>query len=250
MGEKRELAAAMAELDVIQGELARRVNAAGNLFTWERVDSVSKLSCSEKVVGEGIGNKGVGFRSVLQISAEPEIYSARPDGGTPAELDGYCFRFATPDDLSLLLGDAELVSRATDEFPPFQLPFPVSVVPESCATLALAGHVTVIRPPLRSEIARGEVRRRIDELAGSGAPAMLFLDRLARLMLECRTGDVLERTERIPIVLDHLVQCFFAWRRHDTLPEPAQADTLPEPAQACEAARESWMLRPDEQGRP
>ncbi|MFH8691195.1 sacsin N-terminal ATP-binding-like domain-containing protein [Streptomyces anulatus] len=168
---------------------------AGNPFTWDRVDSVSKLSCSDKVVGEGIGNKGVGFRSVLQISAEPEIYSARPDGGTPAVLDGYCFRFATPDDLSLLLGDAELVRRATEEFPPFQLPFPVSVVPETCATLALAGHVTVIRLPLRSEIARGEARRRIDELASSGAPAMLFLERLERLVLERRADDVVERTE-------------------------------------------------------
>ncbi|MFH9330361.1 sacsin N-terminal ATP-binding-like domain-containing protein [Streptomyces althioticus] len=181
---------------------------AGNPFTWDRVDSVSKLSCSDKVVGEGIGNKGVGFRSVLQISAAPEVYSARPDGGTPAVLDGYCFRFATPDDLSLLLADAELVRRATEEFPPFQLPFPVSAVPETCAKLALAGHVTVIRLPLRSETACGEVRRRIDELAGSGAPPMLFLERLERLVLERRAGAVHERTEltrreeRLPAVLD------------------------------------------------
>ncbi|MFB7715193.1 sacsin N-terminal ATP-binding-like domain-containing protein [Streptomyces sp. NPDC056105] len=168
---------------------------AGNPFTWDGVDSVTKLSCSDKVVGEGIGNKGVGFRSVLQISAAPEIYSARPDGGTRAALDGYCFRFATPDDLSLLLADAELVRRATGEFPPLQLPFPVSVVPENCARLALAGHVTVIRLPLRSATARGEVRRRIDELAGSGAPVMLFLERLERLVLERRAGDVEERTE-------------------------------------------------------
>ncbi|UKY54736.1 hypothetical protein [Streptomyces inhibens] len=133
---------------------------------------MSKLSCSDKVVGEGIGNKGVGFRSVLQISAAPETYSARPDGGTPAVLDSYCFRFATPDDLSLLLADAELVHRATEEFPPFQLPFPVSAVPETCAKLALAGHVTVIRLALRSETARGEVRRRIDELAGGSRHAV------------------------------------------------------------------------------
>ncbi|MGW6891050.1 sacsin N-terminal ATP-binding-like domain-containing protein [Streptomyces chartreusis] len=168
---------------------------AGRPFTWDGVEAVCKLARSEKVVGEGIGNKGVGFRSVLQISNAPEIYSARPATAISAVLEGYCFRFATPDDLSLLLGDADLVRRATKEFPPLQVPFPVSATPQTCVELAMAGHVTVIRLPLRSETARGEARRRLDELAAAAAPAMLFLERLERLVLERRARDGGERTE-------------------------------------------------------
>lgn len=183
-------------LDEAEGEHGTLYVAnAGNPFTWDGVEAVCKLARSEKVVGEGIGNKGVGFRSVLQISNAPEIYSTRPATATSAVLEGYCFRFATPDDLSLLLGDAELVHRATKEFPPLQVPFPVSATPQTCAELATAGHVTVIRLPLRSETARGEVRRRLDELAGAAAPAMLFLERLERLVLERRARDGGERTE-------------------------------------------------------
>src|SRR4051812_27325221 len=39
----------------------------GDGFVWDRVTAICKLALSPKVVGEGIGNKGVGFRSVLQI---------------------------------------------------------------------------------------------------------------------------------------------------------------------------------------
>ncbi|QQM38627.1 hypothetical protein [Streptomyces liliifuscus] len=45
----------------------------------------------------------------------------------------------------------------------------------------------------------------------------------------------------IPVVLDHLMQCLFAWRRGDELPEPSQA---------FENAQESWMLWIDEHSHP
>ena len=150
-------------LDEEEGEYGTLYVAnAGGPFTWGRVEAVCKLARTEKVVGEGIGNKGVGFRSVLQICDAPEIYSARSAADASAALDGYCFRFATPDDLNLLLGDAELVRRAAKEFPPLQIPFPVAETPPTCAELAAAGHVTVTRiPPLSVAAPRRVLRKKL-----------------------------------------------------------------------------------------
>lgn len=174
----------------------------GTPFTWQNVEDVCKIAQSSKVIGEGIGNKGVGFRSVLLISKGPEIYSSDPDGPGGSELDGYCFRFARESDVEELLGDADTARRAVAEFPPFQIPFPVEQVPPVCAELAKLGHVTVVRIPLQSEAARAEARLRLEELAEAKAPIMLFLERLSRLTLERRVdGEVrdiheLTRVER------------------------------------------------------
>ncbi|MFC9927452.1 sacsin N-terminal ATP-binding-like domain-containing protein [Streptomyces sp. NPDC127190] len=167
----------------------------GTPFTWARIQAVCKLARSEKTVGEGIGNKGVGFRSILEITDAPEVYSAGAAGEGPAVLDGYCFRFAVGDDLRVLLRDEDLVRRAEEELPPFQVPFPLSDVPPTCKELAADGHVTVIRIPLRNEASRRAAVRRLDELGAAKAPVMLFLDRLDRLVIERRGGEAPRRTE-------------------------------------------------------
>lgn len=168
----------------------------GTPFTWQRVEAVCKLARSEKTVGEGIGNKGVGFRSVLEITQAPEIYSARSSGPGQSCLDGYRFRFAVEDDLRVLLRDDELARKAAKELPPLQVPFPISDLPAICEELGADGHVTVVRLPLRSEAAGHEAARRLKELATAKAPVMLFLDRLERLVLERRGANgVIDRTE-------------------------------------------------------
>ncbi|MCE3031833.1 sacsin N-terminal ATP-binding-like domain-containing protein [Streptomyces sp. CMSTAAHL-2] len=167
----------------------------GTPFTWASIQAVCKLARSEKTVGEGIGNKGVGFRSILEVTDAPEIYSAATAGNGPAVLNGYCFRFAVRDDLRVLLGDEDLVRRAEEELPPFQVPFPLSDVPPTCKVLAADGHVTVIRIPLRNEASRRAAVRRLDELGAAKTPVMLFLDRLDRLVIEQRGGESPRRTE-------------------------------------------------------
>ncbi len=155
----------------------------GHGFAWERVMAICKLALSPKVVGEGIGNKGVGFRSVLQISSAPEIYSSLTVG-----FDGYRFRFATPDDLMDLLRDEKLASRAVAELPALQVPVPAAGVPSTVGELGSAGHVTVVRLPLKSAEALAEVRLRLDELVRSDTPVMLFLERLCELRVERRSA--------------------------------------------------------------
>ncbi|QDQ09774.1 sacsin N-terminal ATP-binding-like domain-containing protein [Streptomyces spectabilis] len=185
-------------LDEDEGEAGTLYVANGGTpFTWERVESVCKFARSNKAIGEGIGNKGVGFRSILQITEAPEIYSAASEGRGPGPLDGYCFRFARGDDLVELLQDEATAHKAHGELPPFQVPFPVTDVPDVCAELAALGYVTVVRLPLRGAAALDEVRLRLRELAEAKAPVMLFLARIARLTLEWRADGGVRRVHEL-----------------------------------------------------
>ena len=159
---------------------------AGTPFTLKSMSGLCKLARSPKPVGQGIGHKGVGFRSILQVCSRPEIYSADP-AGPLGNLDGYTFRFAHDRDLLTLAGgDVALAQRANDEFPPFQLPFPADTIPEAVRELANAGHVTVVRLPLDSREARAEALAQAANLASSDVPVLLFLERIASLTIDCR----------------------------------------------------------------
>ncbi|OYP14898.1 hypothetical protein CFC35_10630 [Streptomyces sp. FBKL.4005] len=174
-------------LDEAEGEWGTLYVANGGTpFTWRNVERICELAQSSKEVGEGIGNKGVGFRSILLISEAPEIYSADPDSPLGPELDGYCFRFAQRADVEEFLAGEDNAHEVAATYPPLQAPLPLDDVPATCRQLAAQGYVTVVRLPLLSEAARSEVRLRMRELAGAKVPVMLFLDRLAGLTLERR----------------------------------------------------------------
>ncbi len=54
--------------------------------------SVSQLGQSDKSPETSIGNKGIGFRSVLEICDQPQIWSKRSQSSE--RFDGYCFGFS------------------------------------------------------------------------------------------------------------------------------------------------------------
>ncbi|MCW5253447.1 sacsin N-terminal ATP-binding-like domain-containing protein [Streptomyces sp. SHP 1-2] len=174
-------------LDEAEGDWGTLYVANGGTpFTWRNVERICEIAQSSKEVGEGIGNKGVGFRSILLISDAPEIYSADPDSPLGPELDGYCFRFAQRADVEEFLAGEDNAHEVAATYPPLQAPLPLVDVPATCRQFAAQGYVTVVRLPLLSEAARAEVRLRMRELAGAKVPVMLFLDRLAGLTLERR----------------------------------------------------------------
>ncbi|MEU3692412.1 DUF3883 domain-containing protein [Streptomyces narbonensis] len=186
-------------LDEAEGEWGTLYVANGGTpFTWQNVERICELAQSSKEIGEGIGNKGIGFRSILLISDAPEIYSADPDSPLGPELDGYCFRFAQKADVEEFLGGEDNAHEVATTYPPLQAPLPLDDVPATCRQLAAQGYVTVVRLPLLSEAARAEVRLRMRELAGAKVPVMLFLDRLAGLTLERRAagGEAGESDDR------------------------------------------------------
>ncbi|MBT2429057.1 DUF3883 domain-containing protein [Streptomyces sp. ISL-112] len=186
-------------LDEAEGEWGTLYVANGGTpFTWQNVKRICELAQSSKEVGEGIGNKGVGFRSILLISDAPEIYSADPDSPLGPEMDGYCFRFAEKADVEEFLAGEDNAHEVAAKYPPLQAPLPLDDVPATCRQLAAQGYVTIVRLPLLNEAARAEVRLRMRELAEAKVPVMLFLDRLAGLTLERRAdgGDAGEFGDR------------------------------------------------------
>ncbi|SFT71839.1 sacsin N-terminal ATP-binding-like domain-containing protein [Paraburkholderia aspalathi] len=170
-------------------------------FIWDNVKSISNIALSSKPVNAGIGNKGIGFRSVLQICTWPEIFSAHGVADT-GRFDGYCFRFATEDDLRELVGahpspalDARDMAREMAEnMPCWHIPLPADLRPD-VARFAAAGFATVVRLPLKSDDALSLVRTEIDHLLQLQTPLHLFLNRVGCISIS-RDGLGETRLER------------------------------------------------------
>ena len=74
----------------------------GDGFRREDVEAIRNLAISAKEVGEGIGNKGLGFRSIEALTNDVRIYSQ--NGKEKADrFEGYCFRFAAESEIEAIL---------------------------------------------------------------------------------------------------------------------------------------------------
>src|SRR4051812_44721566 len=135
-------------------------------FTRSNVLAISNLGLSDKPVGEGIGNKGVGFKSVLQVSATPEIYSR----ATAEPGRGYRFRFATAADVRDLAPNPATANDVLENVSLLNLIVPLTETPQAVSALWAAGYVTVVRLPLRSDAARSEAQARLNDLRESQVP--------------------------------------------------------------------------------
>jgi len=89
-------------LIVIRQEPSPRVVVCntGKGFTRKNFESLCTLGLTDKNPEEAIGNKGLGFRSVLEVCKSPSIFSSDFNRSEDAEpnFDGYCFCF-DPDEL-------------------------------------------------------------------------------------------------------------------------------------------------------
>lgn len=63
----------------------------GSPFTESNFITLSRFGQSDKDLEKHIGNKGIGFRSVLEITREPEIFSRKEKKST--SFNGFTFRF-------------------------------------------------------------------------------------------------------------------------------------------------------------
>lgn len=77
------------ELDRDNGTLY--VANDGAPFSHSNFESVSRLGQSDKDPTTSVGNKGIGFRSVLEISQRPQVWSRQLESSH--RFDGYCFGF-------------------------------------------------------------------------------------------------------------------------------------------------------------
>ncbi len=163
----------------------------GDPFDTANFEAICELAQSNKAPDQSIGNKGVGFKSVLQVCTWPEIYS----GGAPgsSSFDGFCFGFARPDHYeSLCDGDEELAEALRRDVAQYFLPVPIDEVPPRVERFADEGFATVIRLPLDSQAAQAVAAHRLERLTSDTVPLHLFLPRLRRL--EIAREDAGERS--------------------------------------------------------
>ena len=191
----------------------------GRPFASSNFRALSNLGQSDKDPVKDIGNKGIGFRSVLEISRAPEIYSRSKVGS--AGFDGYCFRFIPSVNemfvepiLDLLRGKDRVYCRLDDGEPlvqwesrrlqafrsnygtkgrewlldefaylsPYALPIPISTseVSPVVRDFDKRGYATVVRLPLISNKAWELTKNRIKSLDRNST---LFLERVKLLRL-------------------------------------------------------------------
>ncbi len=198
------------------------IGNTGNPFHYEDFQGICELAQSPKDPNERIGNKGLGFRSVLEVSGRPQIWS------TPIAGSGLCFAFRfDPDSVDLVaqaaqaleqhgidtrspFDDGPLLDWSQDQLrqflahvaergldvsaearkflSPYLLPLVLEEAPSDVQTLLDAGHATVVRLPLdggnmlSSADAVQSVEKQLDDLRD--VRSVVFLDRLAELVIE------------------------------------------------------------------
>ena len=157
---------------------------SGEPFTQSHFDSICDIAQSDKRADEGIGNKGIGFKSTLQLCRVPEIYSTSPAGQSELGYNGYCFRFANDEDfLDLANGDQSSAEELQRDVFHLCLPVPLVGTPAALHDFVDDGYVTVIRLPLKSQEALREAEEELRALEAS-PPSLLFLSRISSLVIE------------------------------------------------------------------
>lgn len=199
----------------------------GRAFTESDFEAVASLGQSDKDPNRCVGNKGIGFRSVLEISDSPEIYSgASTETG---QFTGYCFGFDTgfvtalvDKVLSLLREHAipcltfsgrehqlvdwsserldrfrerwrkseEHLEREIHYLSPYLLPLPRRDSSVRISEFARDGYSTVVRLPLKSQEAYESSHACIKSIASQD---LLFLHEIEQLRLVTDQGGTLFR---------------------------------------------------------
>lgn len=164
-----------------EGEFGTLVVAnSGNPFSHSNFESLRKVAVSDKPPEEAIGNKGIGFKSVVEVCDSPAVYSAW--SADSRAFDGYCVRFPRPEDVGELIpDDPDGAQQVADEMLLLGLPIPAEPDEPWLDRIAKDGYVTVVALPLRSAAAEQSVLEQLESLVDDTAPILLFLDRVAEL---------------------------------------------------------------------
>ncbi|MDO9507246.1 sacsin N-terminal ATP-binding-like domain-containing protein [Hydrogenophaga sp.] len=169
----------------------------GQSFSASNFQAIRNIGTSDKEIGEGIGNKGLGFRSVEALTNDVHIFSAGAQIPSP-NFGGYCFRFASTAEIAELLKEIgaspEVATKVAADIPRYLVPVAVSEQPEEVRRLAALGYATVVCLPLASSREVELAEKQVAALTNPAAPVQLFLDRLASLVISIvRAGVEVER---------------------------------------------------------
>lgn len=169
----------------------------GRPFSASNLEAIRNIGTSDKEIGEGIGNKGLGFRSVEALTNDVHIFSAGAQMPAPM-FDGYCFRFALTKEIAELLEDLEaapgVAAKVAADIPRYLVPVAVSEQSDDVRRLAALGYATVVCLPLASSREVELAQKQVAVLIKAAAPVQLFLDRLTSLEVSIvRAGVEVEK---------------------------------------------------------
>ena len=164
----------------------------GHGFRMEDVEAIRNLAISAKEIGEGIGNKGLGFRSTEALTNDVRIFSQQ--GKERANrFGGYCFRFATESEIEADLWsyekDAATRSEVARIIPRYLVPRQLTEQPIEIVSYARRGYATVIVAPLRSTEAVTLACEQVETLVDLNVPLLLFLDRITEISIDVERPD-------------------------------------------------------------
>lgn len=195
---------------------------SGRPFRREDFEGICELGQSPKDPEESVGNKGLGFQSVLEVSTRPQIWSTAPAEGDAAfafEFDRAGTQKLVDQALAEIESSGESSHRSTgagrpiidwsrdqherfrqrlaDEsvdpagearhLSPYSIPLTIDVARPEVASLLRDGHVTVIRLPLdggRTGAVKDALRSIRDQLDQLNARSTIFLSHLERLTID------------------------------------------------------------------
>ena len=164
----------------------------GSGFRPKDVEAIKNLATAAKEIGGGIGNKGLGFRSVESLTDDVRIFSRRGRKKTGG-YDGYCFRFAKVSEIENRLradgADATTAEEVAGVIPRYLVPRPLHQKPDDVISYARRGYATVIVVPLHTAEAVELAKRQVKALADLDVPLLLFLDRIAEFRIDIETPD-------------------------------------------------------------
>ncbi len=190
---------------------------SGTPFTPEGVEAICNLDRSPKKDRRiTIGNKGIGFKSVLTWSMKPTIHSTT-------------FEFTFDREKSAReIGKALGGDYRPELVPLMRLPFQPSHRDDLTEQLYQEGFVTAIILPLRNESVSVSI---LDELDNFDPLTLLFLNSVTHLSIVTddfeRQYRVLREKSRIAIDVDGETESYRIFRSEKEIPEPISS-TLPE----------------------
>ncbi len=236
----------------------------GKGFDWSNVDAIRNVGLSSKSVGEGIGNKGLGFRSVETLTDDVRIYSQAEAKSTEA-FDGFCFRFADRAEIEQAarrVTSPELAAKVARDLPRYLAATPIDAQSDDIADFAKNGFATVVHLPLRGRAAVSLARSQITALAETEVPLLLFLERLEKVAVEIHDGGDVSRHRLTRKVVERpapvqssdieyeVVSIGPGRRRYVVAHRPIDRDRLEEAVEASIAKEQQLVRWRDWQGDP
>ncbi|WP_349437397.1 hypothetical protein [Pararhizobium sp. A13] len=144
-GEKGEIAIRLIIESPEQGLLL--VGNRGRPFTDSNLEAIRNIGMSDKEISEGIGNKGLGFRSDEALTNDVHIFSAAPQSPA-AKFGGYCFRFARLEEITAHLvglgASAVVAAKVASNIPRYLVPVTVHEQAAEVRRLSGEGFATVV----------------------------------------------------------------------------------------------------------